>query len=205
MSLSEYVKECLKGNDPSHDFYHVLRVTKIALQIASTSNVDKKVIEYAAMLHDVDDRKYNSDGNRAKGYLDKCDELSKEQKEKILHIIANCSFSSSLGDNEMDLETSIVSDADKIDAIGALGVARTFMYSGARNTPIHDPDAPIRNYHTLTKEEYTKTPSATVVAHFHEKLLHLHQRIKTTEGKRIAEERTRFMDMFLDQLMKELE
>lgn len=200
-----FVKEVLKNAEGGHDWWHIERVWKLSKQIAKTENVDLFVVELGALLHDIADSKFH-DGNEdvgpkmAKDFL-----LSLQVDEKtILHvvrIIENISFK---GGNHIQQfrsnELNVVQDADRLDAIGAIGIARTFNYGGHKNREIYNPEC--KPNLKMSKEEY-KNSTAPTINHFYEKLLLLKDRMNTESGKRVAEHRHCFMQDFLDEFYKE--
>ena len=205
ISTIETKVKSIHGNDSSgHDWHHIVRVRRLALNIGKREgSLHLERIELAALLHDVADDKLNV--NEQEG-LDKLHniltsiELHNEEKEKILEIIQSTSFR---GGNEKDLpslEAMAVRDADRLDAMGALGIARTFAYGGMKGRPIYTPELVVRE--NMTQEEYRNGKSSTI-HHFYEKLLLLKDRMCTQTGKEMAEERHEFMELFLKQFYKE--
>lgn len=200
-----FIKEVLKNAEGGHDWWHIERVWKLSKQIAKTENVDLFVVELGALLHDIADSKFH-DGNEdvgpkmAKDFL-----LSLQVDEKtILHvvrIIENISFK---GGNHIQQfrsnELNVVQDADRLDAIGAIGIARTFNYGGHKNREIYNPEC--KPNLKMSKEEY-KNSTAPTINHFYEKLLLLKDRMNTESGKKVAEHRHCFMQDFLDEFYKE--
>ncbi|SHI34703.1 uncharacterized protein SAMN04487911_101188 [Arenibacter nanhaiticus] len=201
-----FVKETLKGAEGGHDWFHIERVFKNSLLLAKDEKVDTLVVGLAALLHDIADPKFhNGDetiGPRtARKFLET---LSIDQKtvDHIVLVIENISFKSSLGNKPsfFSHELAVVQDADRLDAIGAIGVARAFNYGGFKNRGMYDPEiAPNLN---MSKEEY-KNSQAPTINHFYEKLLLLKDKMNTETGKRIAEKRHQFMRDFLEQFYNE--
>lgn len=190
-----------------HDWYHIDRVRKNALLIHSKEGGDRDIIELAALLHDISDHKFNG------GDFDKGAEVSRvlleeltvseEVIEQVVYIVKNVSYKGSgVADVMESLEGKIVQDADRLDAIGAIGIARTFAYGGSVGSLIYDPEVP-PTLHT-DKESYAKDRSHTI-NHFYEKLLLLKERMHTTAGKEIARNRTQFMKDYLEQFYAEWE
>jgi len=192
-----------KKFDASHDFAHIERVMKNASIIAATkSEVDQSIVQLSALLHDIDDAKYKSDENPTAKEILEVNGASPEQIEKVLACIDSVSFS---GGNEREItsiEGAILRDADRLDALGAIGIARTFAFGGARGRKLYDPGENIRS--EMSEEEYRMRGTASVT-HFYEKLLLLKDMMLTTEGKRLAEERHRYMVGFLEQLDLEVD
>ncbi len=203
--ISEYVRRKFTGEASGHDWWHTYRVWKLSMKIAEKySNVDKTVLQLAALLHDIDDWKFNG-GDIKKGSKTAREllngKIGNEAIEKIAYIIDNISFKGENEKEHMDsLEGKIVQDADRLDAIGAIGIARVFAYGGANGRPIHDPELAYKK--NMTFEDY-KRNKGTSINHFYEKLLLVKDRMNTEEGKRLAEKRHRFIENFLDEFYKE--
>ncbi|MEC5171996.1 HD domain-containing protein [Chryseobacterium nepalense] len=201
----EFVKEKLKGAEAGHDWYHIERVWKLSKKIAETEDCDLEVVELAALLHDIADPKFhNGDETVAlkvsREFLEN-QQTSENVIEKVLFIIKNISFKNRAEAPEnLPVELKIVQDADRIDAIGAIGVARTFNFGGFKNNLMYDPE--IKPKLNMSKDEYKKS-NGTTINHFYEKLLLLKDLMNTRKGKEIAAERHRFMLQFLDQFYKE--
>ncbi|ALR31110.1 phosphohydrolase [Chryseobacterium sp. IHB B 17019] len=201
----EFVKEKLEGAEAGHDWFHIERVWKLSKKIAETEECNREVVELAALLHDIADPKFhNGDETIAlkvsREFLES-QNASEDVVEKVLFIIKNISFKNR-GEVSKDLpiELKIVQDADRIDAIGAIGIGRTFNFGGFKNNLMYDPNiAPKLN---MSKDEYKKS-NGTTINHFYEKLLLLKDLMNTEKGKEIAEERHDFMLKFLDQFYKE--
>ncbi|MGB0883201.1 MAG: HD domain-containing protein [Flavobacteriales bacterium] len=201
-----YLKSELKTAESGHDFQHACRVWKVAKHLADFyPEADRLCIELAALLHDVADSKFH-DGDeelgpkKAKSFLEK----HKVEASKIVHIqkiIRYLSFKGGHNKGKFEsLELTIVQDADRLDAIGAIGVARTFNYGGFKNHELYNPDRPPNL--NKTAAEY-KAGGDTTINHFYEKLLLLKGLLNTKEAKRIAEKRHQFMEQFLDQFYEE--
>ncbi|UOE38868.1 HD domain-containing protein [Chryseobacterium oryzae] len=201
----DFVKDKLNGAEAGHDWFHIERVWKLSKKIAKTENCQHEVVELAALLHDIADPKFhNGDETLAlkisRDFL-KSQNVEEEIINQVLFIIQNISFKNRGEAPEiLPIELKIVQDADRIDAIGAIGVARTFNFGGFKNNLMYHTDiAPKLN---MSKEEYKKS-NGTTINHFYEKLLLLKDLMNTKEGKKIAEERHQFMLTFLDQFYKE--
>lgn len=204
-STREYVCNEL-SNDPSgHDWWHIARVSKLAKKIAMEEKADLFICEMAALLHDLADEKINHPEEEGlKKVIDWLNSLEVDQDsiKRITEIITTLSFKGG-GQPEMSsLEGKIVQDADRLDAIGAIGIARTFAYAGSKGQLIYDPSLPPRE--SMTKEEY-RNGRSTAINHFYEKLLKLKSNINTPYAKRIAEERHDFMDEYLSAFFREWE
>jgi uncharacterized protein len=201
----QFVKEKLEGAEAGHDWFHIERVWKLSKKIAQTEDCNLEVIELSALLHDIADPKFhNGDETLAlkisKEFLE-AQNVEEQIIQQALFIIQNISFKNR-GEvpQNLPIELKVVQDADRIDAIGAIGVARTFNFGGFKNNMMYHPD--IQPKLNMSKEEYKKS-NGTTVNHFYEKLLLLKDLMNTNEGKKIAEERHQFMLTFLDQFMKE--
>ncbi|HAO06648.1 MAG TPA: phosphohydrolase [Chryseobacterium sp.] len=201
----EFVKEKLEGAEAGHDWFHIERVWKLSRKIAETENCNQEVVELAALLHDIADPKFhNGDETLAlKVSRDFLESQNAEEKliEQVLFIIKNISFKNR-GEvpKNLPVELKIVQDADRIDAIGAIGIGRTFNFGGFKNNPMYDPN--VEPKLNMSKEEYKKS-NGTTINHFYEKLLLLKDLMNTEKGKEIAGERHDFMLKFLDQFYKE--
>lgn len=200
-----FVKEKLQDAEAGHDWFHVERVYKNALLIArDDQEADLLVVQLGALLHDIADSKFHN-GDEELGPRIAREFLEKHQVEavivdKVVKIIENISFKGGVKREVSFRELDIVQDADRLDAIGAIGIARAFNYGGFKNRAIYDPQ--IEPNLNMTKEEY-KSSTAPTINHFYEKLLLLKDRMNTARGKEIAQERHDFMVKFLDQFYSE--
>ncbi|WP_431029970.1 HD domain-containing protein [Lysinibacillus sp. LZ02] len=194
------VKSIYEKMDASHDFQHIERVYKNAEMILTTEpSANGELVRLAVLLHDVSDAKYTETKEAEERILNELD-LTEEQRVDIRDIIASVSFN---GGNELEaktIEAKIVRDADRLDAIGAIGIARTFAYGGAKGRKLYDDAEEART--NMSVEEY-RTKSTASVTHFYEKLLLLKDLMVTAKGKQMAEERHAFMVSFLEQLKNE--
>lgn len=200
----QFVKRTLLHDSTGHDWYHIERVRKNALYIAEKENKgDRFIIEMAALLHDIPDEKLNSSkeaGERKLNeFLDEL-QLDKHIRNQIVEIIGSISFKGGNGTKCLSLEAQIVQDADRLDAIGAIGIARTFAFGGKKGQALYDPEISIRD--EMTEEEYRKGKSSSV-HHFYEKLLKLKDRLNTETAMKMAEERHQFMEKFLEEFYNE--
>ncbi len=200
-NLMDKVRGIYEQFDASHDFQHIERVYQNALAILQAEpDADAEVVKIAVLLHDVSDKKY-TDSKEQENKLIAELSLSEEKKQHIRDCIAQVSFN---GGNELEatsLEAKIVRDADRLDAIGAIGIARTFAYGGAKGRKLYDKEESART--DMTEEEY-RNKNTSSVTHFYEKLLLLKDLMITDKGKQMAEERHQFMVQFLEQLQNEI-
>lgn len=200
-----FVKQQLEGAEAGHDWFHIERVYRNALRIADHENCHREVVQLAALLHDIADSKFHggdeSIGPKTARTFLESQHTDEATIDHVVKIIENISFKGGKTDRTFSsLELDIVQDADRLDAIGAIGIARTFNYGGFKNRPLYDP-AIAPNLH-MTKEEY-KASQAPTLNHFYEKLLLLKDRMNTATGKKMAEDRHRFMEVFLAQFYAE--
>jgi uncharacterized protein len=201
-----YIRREFSNDSSGHDWWHIHRAWKTALAICEIEKADAFIVQLAALLHDLDDWKFNDSGDetplRARAWLDSCG-VDPVTAEAVCDIIRHISYKGAGVENSMtSLEGFIVQDADRLDAIGAIGIARTFAYGGYKDRPLYNPDAPPKMHASF--EEYKNSKSATI-NHFYEKLLLLKDRMNTATAKRIAEKRHEVMVIFLDQFMQEWE
>lgn len=200
-----YVKQTLAGSESGHNWFHIERVWRNTKLIAASEQVDLLVTELAALLHDIADSKFHNGDEQigpatAKAFLQTLP-IEKAIQDHVVNIVANISFK---GGNHAQAfhspELAVVQDADRLDAIGAIGITRAFHYGGYKNREIYDPAiTPDLN---MTKEAY-KNSNAPTINHFYEKLLLLKDRMNTETGKKLAIERHHFMESFLNQFYRE--
>ena len=196
-----FVKQQLTGAEGGHDWFHIERVYRNSLLLAQTETCDETVVKLGALLHDIADSKFHN-GDETIGPKVARTFLENQNVDEtiivhVLNIIENISFKGGNFEKKFhSKELEIVQDADRLDAIGAIGIARTFNYGGFKNRPLYNPNiAP--NLH-MSKEEY-KANEAPTINHFYEKLLLLKDKMNTETGKQIALERHHFMENFLSQ------
>jgi uncharacterized protein len=202
-----FVKEKLENAEGGHDWFHIERVYKNSILIAKEEDCDLTVVKLGALLHDIADSKFH-DGDEtigpkiARTFLES-ENVFEETINHVINIIENISFKGGNFENKFSSkELEIVQDADRLDAIGAIGIARTFNYGGFKNRALYDPSiAPNLN---MSKEEYKNSNSPTL-NHFYEKLLLLKDKMNTATGKKIALERHKYMENFLSQFYAEWE
>lgn len=205
MLTINFVKEKLEGAEAGHDWFHIERVWKLSKKIAEKEGGNLEVIELSALLHDIADPKFhNGDETLAlkisKDFLEEI-HVNAELIEQVMFVIKNISFKNRAEAPENPpLELQIVQDADRLDAIGAIGIARTFNFGGFKNNLMYHPE--IKPNLGMNKEEYKKS-NGTTINHFYEKLLLLKDLMNTETAKKIASERHNFMLQFLDEFYKE--
>jgi uncharacterized protein len=202
-----FVKQNLENAEGGHDWFHIERVYKNALLIAQNEICDIKVVQLGALLHDIADSKFH-DGDetigpeKARLFLES-ENVDQDSITHVINIIENISFKGGNFDQKFtSIELDIVQDADRLDAIGAIGIARAFNYGGFKNRAMHNPA--ISPNTRMTKEEYKKSEAPTI-NHFYEKLLLLKDKMNTEFGKEIAAQRHRYMEGFLAQFYSEWE
>jgi len=205
ISTINFVKKTLENAETGHDWFHIERVYKMALNINEQEQGDELTVSLAALLHDIADPKFNNGDeeigpNKAEAYL-KSIGIDPKIITHVKLIIQNMSFKNSFDQNGFtSQEMQIVQDADRLDAIGAIGIARAFTYGGFKNRVLYDPEIKPESHHT--KESYKNT-SAPTINHFYEKLFLLKEMMNTKAGKTIAAERHKFMETYLEQFYAE--
>ncbi|WP_300670952.1 HD domain-containing protein [Soonwooa sp.] len=201
----KFVQQKLEGAEAGHDWFHIERVWKLSKKIAAKESNDSEIVELGALLHDIADPKFHNGDETvapkvAREFLESCN-YPDDKIEQVIFIINNISFKNrNEAPENLPIELKIVQDADRIDAIGAIGIARTFNFGGFKNNLMYDPNLPPQL--GMSKEEYKKS-NGTTINHFYEKLLLLKDLLNTDSAKEIAEERHQFMLAFLDQFYKE--
>ncbi len=203
-----FVRDTLAGEGTGHDWWHITRVVGMARRIAREEKKgDPFIIELAALLHDIADWKFHGGDEhagerRTRQWLTSCG-VDTATLESVCDIVATISFKGGTHTAPMKtIEGNIVQDADRLDALGAIGIARTFAYGGWKGRPMHDPEHTYRSPKSF--EEY-KTNQNSSIHHFYEKLLLLKDRMNTKTGKKIAEARHTFLETFLSQFLEEWE
>lgn len=199
----EYVKKMFENEYSGHDYYHTLRVFKMATHIAEKENADVEIVQLAALLHDVDDFKLSPETyaqkTNARSFL-QINQVDEETIEKICQIIGEISFVGKDSVIPQTLEGKCAQDADRLDAIGAIGIARAFAYGGNHNRVMYDPD--VKPHMNMSKEEYMNHKSTTI-NHFYEKLFLLTKLMNTQTAKEIAGEREQYMKAYIAEFMDE--
>ncbi len=200
-----FVQSTLANAEAGHDWWHTYRVWHNAQQIAQSEAVNPVLVELGALLHDIADAKFHEGDEEigpriAQQFLEK-QRVDAPIIEHVVNIVRHISFK---GGNFQQAfrspELAVVQDADRLDALGAIGIARTFHYGGFRNRPLYDPNVPPNL--NMSREEYKRSQAPTI-NHFYEKLLLLKDRMNTETGKQLAEERHQFMEQFLTQFYQE--
>ncbi len=205
----QFVKITLQGAEGGHDWFHIERVWKNSKLIAKNEDVDLFIIELGALLHDIADSKFhggdeNIGPKKSRAFLESLN-LDESIIQHIENIIKNISYKNSLESNINKFkskELDVIQDADRLDAIGAIGIARAFNYGGFKNREIHNPTIELKLQQS--KEEYKNSPAPTI-NHFYEKLLRLKDQMNTKTGIQLAIERHKYMEQFLNQFYKEWE
>jgi uncharacterized protein len=199
-----YVRRTLHGDGTGHDWWHVHRVRATAMRLAAEEGADPVVVELAALLHDIADHKFHGGdetaGPRAaRAWLE--GRVEAETTDHVCEIIASLSFKGAGVPTPMrTVEGAVVQDADRLDALGAIGIARAFAYGGAKGRPLHDPDVSPEAHDSF--EAYKRTGGPTL-NHFHEKLFLLRDRMNTASARRVADERHRFMEAYVARFLAE--
>lgn len=200
----EFVKKKLYGEGSGHDWFHIERVYNLSKYLAEKEHADSFTVEMTALLHDIDDWKFSTTTTTNTANIEnflKSLELTNEDIEKIVNIIKTMSFKGGVVDStQHTIEGKVVQDADRLDAIGAVGIARTFAYGGNKNRVIYDPNIPPINFETLDE---VKTKNNHTINHFYEKLLKLKDLMNTPSAKKIAERRHKYMEDFLEEFYYE--
>ncbi len=199
----DFLKQIFKDDADGHDLDHTLRVYRTSMKIAESEYCNEFLIGISALLHDVDDYKLSPDTARnhlnANTFMKK-QGIPESQRDAVIHIIEQVSFSNMKPGAPDSIEAQIVQDADRLDAIGAIGIARVFAYGGAHGRRMHDPD--ILPQMNMSKEEY-RAHISTDVNHFYEKLFLLKERMNTDTAKQIAEQRQKVMQEWLNEFLLE--
>lgn len=200
-----FVKLQLANAEGGHDWFHIERVFKNTLTIAKNEKCDLLVCQLGALLHDIADSKFHNGDeeigpNTARIFMES-EGVSEEITEHVIQIIKNISFKGGNFEKKFNsIELQVVQDADRLDAIGAIGIARCFNYGGFKNRTIYNPE--IQPNLSMSKEDYKNSDSPTI-NHFYEKLLLLKNKMNTESGKKIAQKRHEFMEVFLEQFYEE--
>lgn len=202
---AEFVRKSLEGAEGGHDWWHIYRVWQLSKRIAMTEDVDVFVVELGALLHDIADSKFHDGdeeiGSRTARRFLESSGVDADTVSHVGQIVVNISFK---GEGHVQAfrspELDVVQDADRLDAMGAIGIARTFNYGGYKNRRLYDPDIPPNR--NMTREEYKRSDAPTL-NHFYEKLLLLRDRMNTVTGREMADRRHAFMERFLEEFYEE--
>ncbi|GIP31780.1 HD domain-containing protein [Paenibacillus sp. J2TS4] len=200
-SAEQFVKQELDSDRSGHDWWHIQRVRRLAVELARVENANLFVCELSALLHDVADEKLNE--SKEAGLLKVQHWLAEQKIDKrtigeIMTIISTMSFNGGSNPSMETIEGKVVQDADRLDALGAIGIARTFIYTGWKGQLLHDPERDFRHLDYRSEEK-------TAIYHFYEKLLKIKALLNTEYAKQIAENRHQFMEIFLEQFYNEWE
>lgn len=205
-SVIKFVKGIFAYDCSGHDYHHTMRVYRLAMQIAEQENADMLIVQLAALLHDVDDVKLSPETHEAKknavGFM-KNNGVDDKVIASVCKIIDEVSFAGTDSVVPSTLEGKCVQDADRLDAIGAIGIARTFAYGGSKGRKIHDPD--IKPMTNMNKADYNQNHNSTSINHFYEKLLLLKDMMNTETAKKMTMHRQAVMEDFLEEFMAEWE
>jgi len=203
--VEQYVKNVCYNDSTGHDWWHIQRVYNNAMLINEKENSDKFIITLIAFMHDLYDHKfYNGDIEEkleeTLKELDIYNNIPKNDIENIIYSCANLGFSSNFKEKkELSIEGKIVQDADRLDGIGAIGIARTFAYMGKKGKPLYDPN----NIELVDEEEYRKNGSKTSISHFYDKLLKIKDLMNTDTAKKIAQQRHKYLEEYLEEFYDE--
>jgi uncharacterized protein len=201
-----YVKQIFAADSSGHDYHHTIRVYRLAVEIAKQENADMQIVQLAALLHDVDDVKLSPETHETKknavGFM-KNNGVDEKVIASVCKIIDEVSFAGTDSVVPSTLEGKCVQDADRLDAIGAIGIARTFAYGGSKGRRIHDPD--IKPMTNMNKADYNQNHNSTSINHFYEKLLLLKDMMNTETAKKMAMHRQAVMKEYLVEFMAEWE
>lgn len=209
MTISRKIENAIRDqfldDATGHDWYHIQRVVTMAKHLQTKEGGDSEIIELAALLHDISDHKFNGgkldEGGKVAFELLRSFEYPEDRALKVKYIVDHVSFKGANTEAKMEsLEGKIVQDADRLDAIGAIGVGRTFAYGGHKGQPMHDPNLPAKLHDSF--EEYANA-KGTTINHFHEKLLLLADRLNTKTAQEIGAKRHQLMERFLNDFLNE--
>ena len=206
LNAINYLKQIFAYECSGHDYYHTMRVYRLAIQIAEQENADMLIVQLAALLHDVDDVKLSPETHEAKknavGFM-KNSGVDDKVIASVCKIIDEVSFAGIDSVVPSTIEGKCVQDADRLDAMGAIGIARAFAYGGSKGRRIHDPD--IKPMTKMNKADYHQNHNSTSINHFYEKLLLLKDMINTESAKKMAEHRQAVMEEYLVEFLAEWE
>ena len=202
-NATKFIKEIFQNDFSGHDFFHSMRVYRTAMKIAQAEHADLEVVALAALLHDVDDRKLSpmtAEKKENAAQFMRSQNVPESEIRQVCQIIDEVSFKGTDSVRPSTPEGKCVQDADRLDALGAIGIARTFAYGGSHNRVIHDPELPPQT--AMNQAQYYSSKS-TSLNHFYEKLFLLEGMMNTETGKAIARKRTQYMQQFVDEFLNE--
>ncbi len=202
-NATKFIKEVFQNDFSGHDFFHSMRVYRTAMKIAQAEHADLEVVALAALLHDVDDRKLSPTTAEKKenaARFMRSQAVPEAEIRQVCQIIDEVSFKGTDSVRPSTPEGKCVQDADRLDALGAIGIARTFAYGGSHHRAIYDPELPPRT--AMNQAQYYSSKS-TSLNHFYEKLFLLEDMMNTETGKAIARKRTQYMQEFVDEFLSE--
>lgn len=202
-NATKFIKEIFQNDFSGHDFFHSMRVYRTAINIAEAEHADMEVVALAALLHDVDDRKLSpmtAEKKENAARFMRSQNVPESEIRQVCQIIDEVSFKGTDSVRPSTPEGKCVQDADRLDALGAIGIARTFAYGGSHNRAIYDPELPPRA--AMNQAQYYSSKS-TSLNHFYEKLFLLEGMMNTETGKAIARKRTQYMQQFVDEFLNE--
>lgn len=202
-NATKFIKEVFQNDFSGHDFFHSMRVYRTAMKIAQAEHADLEVVALAALLHDVDDRKLSPATAEKKENATRfmrSQNVPESEIRQVCQIIDEVSFKGTDSVRPSTPEGKCVQDADRLDALGAIGIARTFAYGGRHNRAIYDPELPPRT--SMNQTQYYSSKS-TSLNHFYEKLFLLEDMMNTKTGKAIARKRTQYMQEFVEEFLRE--
>ena len=202
-NAAKFIKEIFQNDFSGHDFFHSMRVYRTAMKIAEAEHADMEVVALAALLHDVDDRKLSpmtAEKKENAARFMRSQNVPESEIRQVCQIIDEVSFKGTDSVRPSTPEGKCVQDADRLDALGAIGIARTFAYGGSHNRTIYDPELPPRT--AMNQAQYYSSKS-TSLNHFYEKLFLLEGMMNTETGKAIARKRTQYMQQFVDEFLNE--
>ena len=206
-ATTQWVRNKMLSETTGHDWWHVYRVKEMALYISSIEGGDKFIIEMASLMHDMGDHKFHNGIDKTREtalyWLDQFSDIPKSEKEYIASICENISFKGAHVDTSIDtIEGKITQDADRLDALGAIGISRAFAYGGKNNRCLHNPNIKPTLHSDFASYRNSKS---TTINHFYEKLLLLKDRMQTPTAREIAEKRTKYIEEFLKNFIDEWE
>ena len=202
-NATKFIKAVFQNDFSGHDFFHSMRVYRTAMKIAQAEHADIQVVALAALLHDVDDRKLSpmtAEKKENAARFMRSQNVPESEIRQVCQIIDEVSFKGTDSVRPSTLEGKCVQDADRLDALGAIGIARTFAHGGSHNRAIYDPELPPRT--AMNQAQYYSSKS-TSLNHFYEKLFLLEGMMNTETGKAIARKRTQYMQQFVDEFLNE--